>query len=133
MTSDRRSLDIGFVHPGLGIGGAERLVLDAAWHLRQVGHRVTLFMADDEIGRRVEETRGGRLDIRIHGDFLPSHVGQRLRAPCAIARMAYLTMAMALSRRRSLPLHLRKRPRALVFAAAWLSGNSACRLHDGRF
>ena len=40
--------------------------------------------------------RNGTLDVRVYGDFLPRHVGQRLRAPCAIARMAYLTCAVAL-------------------------------------
>jgi alpha-1,3/alpha-1,6-mannosyltransferase len=100
VTSDRRRLDIGFVHPGRGIGGAERLVLDAARHLRHGGHRVTLFVSDHDIGRCFGEPRDPGLDIRIHGNFLPSHVGQRLRAPCAIARMAYLTVALARSRRR---------------------------------
>ena len=96
MMSDRRLLTIGFLHPELGLGGAERLVADAAQHLQAVGHRVTIFTAHHDRVRCFEETRNGTLDVRIYGDFLPSHVGQRLRAPCAIARMAYLTCAMAL-------------------------------------
>jgi molybdenum cofactor biosynthesis enzyme MoaA len=36
-------------------------------------------------------------------------------------------------RRGALPLHLRRRSRALVLAAAWLSGHPARRVYDGRF
>src|SRR5262245_2577718 len=96
MISDRQLLHIGFLHPDLGLGGSERLVVDAALHLQAVGHRVTMFTAHHDSVRCFEETRNGTLDIRVYGDFLPSHVGQRLRAPCAIARMAYLTCAMAM-------------------------------------
>jgi alpha-1,3/alpha-1,6-mannosyltransferase len=97
MMSDRQLLHIGFLHPDLGLGGAERLVVDAALHLQAVGHRVSIFTAHHDRVRCFEETRNGTLDVRVYGDFLPSHVGQRLRAPCAIARLAYLTGAMALS------------------------------------
>ena len=96
MMSDRQFLHIGFLHPDLGLGGSERLVVDAALHLQAVGHRVTIFTAHHDSVRCFEETRNGSLDIRVYGDFLPSHVGQHLRAPCAMARMAYLTGAMAL-------------------------------------
>jgi alpha-1,3/alpha-1,6-mannosyltransferase len=96
MMSDRRFLNIGFLHPDLGLGGAERLVVDAALHLQAIGHRVTIFTAHHDSARCFEETCNGTLDVRVYGDFLPSHVSQRLRAPCAIARMAYLTCAMAL-------------------------------------
>ncbi|KAJ3340000.1 Alpha-1,3-mannosyltransferase-like protein [Gonapodya sp. JEL0774] len=38
-----RTLSIAFVHPDLGIGGAERLVVDAAVGLKERGHNVVLF------------------------------------------------------------------------------------------
>jgi alpha-1,3/alpha-1,6-mannosyltransferase len=31
---------LGFIHPDLGIGGAERLILDAATELQRCGHKV---------------------------------------------------------------------------------------------
>jgi len=55
-----------------------------------------MFTAHHDSARCFEETRNGTLDVRVYGDFLPSHVGRRLRAPYAMARMAYLTGAMAL-------------------------------------
>jgi len=78
------------------MGGAERLVVDAASHLQTVGHRVTLFTTHHDCTCCFAETRDGALAVRVYGDFLPSHIGQRLRAPCMIARMAYLVGAMTL-------------------------------------
>ena len=34
---------VAFIHPDLGIGGAERLVIDAAMALRSRGHEVELY------------------------------------------------------------------------------------------
>lgn len=36
-------MKIAFVHPDLGIGGAERLVVDAAVALQDRGHSVTIY------------------------------------------------------------------------------------------
>ena len=91
-----RSLRIAFMHPDLGIGGAERLVLDATTHLRSAGHRVTIFTAHYNPEHCFEETKSGELDIRVHGDRLPMQVAQHLRAPCAIARMVNLACRVAL-------------------------------------
>jgi alpha-1,3/alpha-1,6-mannosyltransferase len=89
---------VAFIHPDLGIGGAERLVVDAARSLLATGHRVTIFTARHDRQRSFEETRSGALDVRVYGERLPAHVAQRLRAPCAIARMSYLAGALALQR-----------------------------------
>ena len=35
-------MKIAFLHPDLGIGGAERLVVDAAVALQQQGHEITM-------------------------------------------------------------------------------------------
>ncbi len=93
----RRSLRIAFVHPDLGIGGAERLVIDAAAGLQQAGHRVTIFASHRDRERCFEPARDGSLDVRICGDFLPLQIGQRLRVPLAIARMCYVAVRVALS------------------------------------
>ena len=93
----QRSLRIAFVHPDLGIGGAERLVLDAAAGLQQSGHRVSIFTSHRDPERCFEKARDGSLDVRIYGDFIPLEIGQRLRAPFAIARMCYVVTRLGLS------------------------------------
>jgi len=87
-----------FLHPDLGLGGAERLVLDAATWLRDAGHGVVVYTAHHDPRRAFPETTDGRLDVRVRGRALPSQVAQRLRAPCAVARMAWLATALARER-----------------------------------
>jgi len=36
-----KKLVVGFIHPDLGIGGAERLIVDAAIELQRCGHDVS--------------------------------------------------------------------------------------------
>jgi alpha-1,3/alpha-1,6-mannosyltransferase len=91
-----RALRIGFLHPDLGLGGAERLVVDAALQLQALGHHVTLFTAHHDRTRCFEETRDGALNVRVHGDFFPTQIGGRLLAPWAITRMAYVSCVAAL-------------------------------------
>jgi len=93
-----RRLRIAFIHPDFGIGGAERLVLDSATHLRAAGHQVTIFTAHYDPKHCFEETK--ELDLRVYGSRLPMQVAQHLRAPCAITRMAYLGCRLAMRRER---------------------------------
>jgi alpha-1,3/alpha-1,6-mannosyltransferase len=97
MTGDR-PLKVAFVRPGLGIGGAERLVVDAALELGARGHAVTLFIGDRQEAQ-LDEVRAGRLRVVAVGRFLPAHVAQRGRAPASIARAAWAARAL----RRSMP------------------------------
>src|SRR5262245_3604687 len=90
------SLRIALLHPDLGIGGAERLVVDAALQLQATGHHVILFTTHHDRTRCFDETRDGTLTVRVYGDFFPTQVRGRLLALWAIVRMAYLTCAVVL-------------------------------------
>jgi len=92
-TARARRLRIGFIHPVLGLGGAERLVVDAALELRARGHDVTILTAEWTPTRAFPETRDGRVDVRVRGGFLPATIAGRLQAPCAIARQWWLAAA----------------------------------------
>jgi alpha-1,3/alpha-1,6-mannosyltransferase len=93
-----RPLRIAFLHPDLGLGGAERLVVDAALELGLRGHRVSIFTGGHDPARAFVETVDGRLDVRVHGRFVPLHVGGRARASLAIAKMALGARAIARDR-----------------------------------
>jgi len=58
MASDKKSLKIAFVHPDLGIGGAERLVVDAAMALKNSGHEVTMYTSHHDKTHCFKETLG---------------------------------------------------------------------------
>ena len=49
-----------FFHPDLGIGGAERLIVDAAVGLQERGHKVTLFTSHCDPSHCFEEARDGK-------------------------------------------------------------------------
>jgi len=89
-------LRIAFIHPDLGIGGAERLVVDAALYLQRAGHKVTVFAGHHDKNYCFEETRDGTLDVRSYRSLFPTHIAQRLRACCALIRTSYLALILGL-------------------------------------
>lgn len=78
-----------FIHPDLGIGGAERAVVDAALALQSRGHQVELITSHHDPGHSFQETKDGRLQVTVVGDWLPRHVCGRCFAACAYLRMIY--------------------------------------------
>lgn len=85
MTADR-PLRIALLHHELGLGGAERLMVDAALALQARGHRVTLHAAAHDPARSFPATNDGRLDVRVRGRWLPLQIAGRLRLPLAVVR-----------------------------------------------
>jgi alpha-1,3/alpha-1,6-mannosyltransferase len=60
MAGDKkRTKTIVFLHPDLGIGGAERLVVDAAVGLQKRGHRVVIFTSHCDPAHCFDEARDG--------------------------------------------------------------------------
>ena len=92
-------LHIAFPRPSLGIGGAERLVVDAALGLVARGHAVTFYVGDGPEGQ-LDEVRDGLLRVVSVGRLLPRQVAQRLRAPAMIVRAAWVVRALARARPR---------------------------------
>lgn len=81
-----------FLHPDLGVGGAERLVLDAALALQARGCRVTVWTAHYDPSHCFAESRD--VPVRCAGDWLPRGLGRggRGAAVCAYARMIFLAL-----------------------------------------
>ncbi|KAM0717361.1 hypothetical protein Q7P37_007213 [Cladosporium fusiforme] len=93
--ADRRS--IVFVHPDLGIGGAERLVIDAAVGLQSRGHKVTVLTSYRDTNHCFDEARDGTLDVRVRGDSIfPQSFGGRFMILCAILRQISLVISTGL-------------------------------------
>ena len=81
-----RPLRVAFVHHELGLGGAERLMVDAALALQARGHRVTLHAAYHDPARSFPATRDGRLDVRLRGRRIPLQIAGHARLPLAVVR-----------------------------------------------
>nr|XP_056713844.1 alpha-1,3/1,6-mannosyltransferase ALG2 [Euleptes europaea] len=83
-----------FLHPDLGLGGAERLVVDAALALRARGCRVQIWTPRYDPARCFSETR--QLEVRTAGSWLPRSILGRGHALCAALRMLWLALHVLL-------------------------------------
>ncbi|XP_075683000.1 alpha-1,3/1,6-mannosyltransferase ALG2 [Rhinoderma darwinii] len=79
-----------FIHPDLGIGGAERLVVDAALALKSRGCQVQVWTAHYDVNHCFSETIDSGIPIKCCGDWLPQSFFGRFLAFCAYVRMIFL-------------------------------------------
>ncbi|MCJ1287493.1 Alpha-1,3-mannosyltransferase-like protein [Xylographa opegraphella] len=112
-----------FFHPDLGIGGAERLIIDAAVGLQTLGHRVTIFTSHRDLTHCFDEARDGKippsslpmpfpenrlanpefpppgtLDVRVRGGFLfPATLLGRFQILLTILRHYHLLCTISLN------------------------------------
>ncbi|KAF8477582.1 hypothetical protein BDZ91DRAFT_709517 [Kalaharituber pfeilii] len=90
-----KPLRIWFIHPDLGIGGAERLVVDAAVGLQSLGHQVTIFTSHCDPRHCFEEAKDGTLAVHVRGNTLfPPHFYRRFSILCAILRQLHLVLSL---------------------------------------
>ena len=85
-----------FIHPDLGIGGAERLIVDCSLALQVKGHTTTIVTAHHDRSHCFTETISGECDVICIGDWLPRSLLGRCQALCASVRMLYVTMYVML-------------------------------------
>lgn len=88
----KRKLKVAFFHPDLGIGGAERLVIDIAVALASAGHAVTFFTNHCDKTHAFEEIKSGQFEVTVVGDWLPRSLFGKCQALCAYIRMVYLAL-----------------------------------------
>jgi len=82
-----------FLHPDLGIGGAERLIVDCCIALQARGHTTTIVTAHHDHSHCFAETLpGGPCKVVSQGDWLPRSILGRCQALFASIRMLYITL-----------------------------------------
>mgnify|MGYP002623809884 CR=1 FL=1 len=90
-----------FLHPFLGLGGAERLVVDAAVELQERGHDIEIVTLQHDPDHAFPETVDGTLRVRVQATGISSSSLASPRAFRAIAGMR--SMARAVARRPAQP------------------------------
>ena len=95
LSGSDRILDVVFVHPDLGIGGAERLIVDAAVALQFKGHNVRIVTSHHDPKHCFVETRDGTLDVTVVGDWLPRSFLGKFHALFAYLRMILCAIWLA--------------------------------------
>lgn len=88
---------IAFLHPDLGIGGAERLIVDCALALKKCDHSITIFTCHHDQNHCFDETKNGQLNVICLGDWIPRSTFGRLKAFWAFIRMIYLSIYFILN------------------------------------
>ena len=85
-------MKIAIVHPDLGIGGAEKLMIEVGKALISHGHSVTYFTSHYDPNHCFSETQDGRFLIFCIGKWLPRSIFGLCLALCAYIRMLYLSL-----------------------------------------
>eukprot|EP01028_Stygiella_incarcerata_P006068 TRINITY_DN24886_c0_g1_i1.p1 TRINITY_DN24886_c0_g1~~TRINITY_DN24886_c0_g1_i1.p1 ORF type:complete len:465 (+),score=122.39 TRINITY_DN24886_c0_g1_i1:73-1395(+) len=88
----RPAYEVAMFHPDLGIGGAERLVLDIASSLQSRGHHVTLYTSYFDPNRCFQDARDGSIDVYPHFQWIPRHLFGRFHIFFATFRMFLLSI-----------------------------------------
>lgn len=84
------SARVAFIHPDLGIGGAERLVVDAAVQLQAEGHNVRIITSHFDPGHAFEATTDGTLCVQLAETRIPRAIFHMLHLPMAILQQLSL-------------------------------------------
>jgi alpha-1,3/alpha-1,6-mannosyltransferase len=79
-----------FIHPDLGVGGAERLIVDAAIALKSNGHQVKILTNQYNPKHCFEDTND--LDIIVKANSLPRHLNGRFHAFLAYLKITLATL-----------------------------------------
>ncbi|EGW30469.1 alpha-1,3-mannosyltransferase ALG2 [Spathaspora passalidarum NRRL Y-27907] len=93
----RTNKRIAFIHPDLGIGGAERLVVDAAMGLQSLNNDIQIFTSHCDPTHCFEEVSSGQLAVTVYGDFLPTNLLKRFHILFAILRQLYLVFKLVVT------------------------------------
>ena len=64
-------LRVAFIHPDLGIGGAEQLVVNLALSCQKLGWYVKLYTPSYDPTRAFKEVKDGTLEMEVHGNVFP--------------------------------------------------------------
>lgn len=78
-----------FLHPDLGIGGAERLAVDAALALKEKGHAIHFITTHHDPSHCFVETKNGEIPVTVICDWLPRNIFGKFFALCAYIRMIF--------------------------------------------
>jgi alpha-1,3/alpha-1,6-mannosyltransferase len=95
MSGDQ-NLRIAFVHPDLGIGGAEQLVVNYALALQKKGHYVKIYTPFHDPNHCFKETKDGTIDVEVRGGIFPQTIFKKFWTLCAIIRMILCSLYVCL-------------------------------------
>jgi len=87
---------VAFLHPDLGIGGAEQLVINLALSCKRIGCYVKIFTPYYDQSRAFSQTKDGTLDVEVRGNLFPRRIFGRFHAFCEYLRMLFAAIYLIL-------------------------------------
>jgi alpha-1,3/alpha-1,6-mannosyltransferase len=78
---------VAVIHPDLGIGGAEQMIINISLALQGAGHTVKIYTPHHDPSHCFQETVDGTLTVEVIGGLWPRAVWGRCIALCAYVRM----------------------------------------------
>jgi alpha-1,3/alpha-1,6-mannosyltransferase len=90
-----RMTEVAIIHPDLGIGGAERLILDVAHAVTSAGRHPVIWTSCYERSRAFDDASGFQIEVR--GGFLPRHILGCFHIIFALLRNLFVTISCARS------------------------------------
>ncbi|EAR97317.1 alpha-1,3-mannosyltransferase ALG2 (macronuclear) [Tetrahymena thermophila SB210] len=92
MSESKSQLRIGFIHPDLGIGGAEQLIVNMAVALKKQGHNVIIYTPYHDPKHCFQATIDGTIPVEVRGAIVPQTIFGKLWALCATIRVIFCTL-----------------------------------------
>lgn len=83
---------VAVIHPDLGVGGAERLIVDVSKALQDEGHFVDVYTAYHDEARCFEETKDGTLKVMTIGKWIPRTIVGHFHALMAYVKMIFIAI-----------------------------------------
>lgn len=92
-----RKIKVAILHPDLGIGGAENLIINLALALESKDYLVKIYTPHFDPNRCFEECK--KLDIEVKGHWFPRTIFGRFIALCAYIRMMFCAIWLIIFKR----------------------------------
>ena len=83
---------VAIIHPDLGIGGAEQLIVNIALALKLSECKVTIITPRHDPSRSFKPTHDGTLEVLVKGNVFPSTIFGRAVAFCSMVRMLFASL-----------------------------------------
>eukprot|EP00826_Nyctotherus_ovalis_P008658 TRINITY_DN1224_c0_g1_i2.p1 TRINITY_DN1224_c0_g1~~TRINITY_DN1224_c0_g1_i2.p1 ORF type:complete len:197 (-),score=45.06 TRINITY_DN1224_c0_g1_i2:22-612(-) len=87
---------VAVIHPDMGIGGAEQLMLNIALSLQKKDYDVTIYTPRFDPNHCFQELKDNNLPVEVHGNLFPRHIFNKCFALCAYIRMLLCTLYVIL-------------------------------------
>ena len=89
-------LRVAFIHPDLGIGGAEQLMVNLALTCQKLGWYAKMYTPAYDPRRAFQQTKDGTLPVEVHGNFFPRLIFGKFHAFCETVRMTFCALWLIL-------------------------------------